>query len=103
MSSHRQFVDVADLVGVHEARIAHHVAAVGQVDRQNGAAAVLDGAGAVIVQIFVVVRRDVAAREVLLDPLEELRVDRHHVFDMAVLRAILDHPDLAVAFDDLRP
>ena len=34
----------ADLVGVHEARIAHHVAAVGQVDRQHRAAAVRDRA-----------------------------------------------------------
>ena len=46
----RQLVHVADLIGVHEARIAHHVAAVGQVDRQHRAAAVLDGRGAVIVQ-----------------------------------------------------
>ena len=46
----RQLVDVADLVGVHEARIAHHVAAVGQVDGEDGAAAVLDRGGAVIVQ-----------------------------------------------------
>src|SRR5690606_32177213 len=26
----------------------------------------------------------------------------HHIFEMAVLRTILDHPYLAVAFDDLR-
>ena len=38
----RQLVDVADLVRVHEARVAHHVAAVRQVDREHRAAAVLD-------------------------------------------------------------
>src|SRR6185503_7121306 len=27
-----ELVDVPDLIGVHEARVAHHVAAVGQVD-----------------------------------------------------------------------
>ncbi len=45
-----QLVDEPDLVGVHEARIAHHVAAVGQVDGEHRAAAVRDGAGAVVVQ-----------------------------------------------------
>ena len=39
-SRHRQLVDVADLVGVHEARIAHHVAAVRQIDGQHRAASV---------------------------------------------------------------
>ena len=37
-----QLVDEPDLVRVHEARVAHHVAAVGQVDRQHRTAAVLD-------------------------------------------------------------
>ncbi len=39
-----QLVDEADLVGVHEAGIAHHVAAIGQVDGQHRAASVLHGA-----------------------------------------------------------
>ena len=95
-------MDVADLVGVHEAGIAHHVAAVGEVDGEHRAAAVADGAGAVLVQIFVVVRGNVAAREILLDPFEEFRVDGHHVFVLAVDGAFLHHPDLAVALDDLR-
>src|SRR5690349_7992356 len=47
-------------------------------------------------------RGNVAARELRFNPLEELGVDRHHVFVMAVNRAILDHPDLAIALDDLR-
>ena len=93
-------MDEADLVRVHEARVAHHVAAVGQVDRQDRAAAVLDRAAAVVVELLVVVRADVAARERLLEVLEERRVHRHHVFEVAVDRAILDHQDLAVALDD---
>ena len=91
----------ADLVGVHEARIAHHVAAVGQIDRQNRAAAVGDGAGAVVVEVLVVVSADVAAGENFFEVLEERRVDGHHVFEVTVLGAILNHQDLAVAFDDL--
>ena len=44
-----ELVDVAHLVGVHEARVAHHVAAVGQVHREHRAAAVADARGAVAV------------------------------------------------------
>jgi hypothetical protein len=36
------------------------------------------------------------------DPVQELRVDGHHVFIVAVDGALLHHPDLAVALDDLR-
>ena len=46
---------------------------------------------------------DVAARERLLEVLEERRVHRHHVFEVAVDRAVLDHQDLAVALDDRAP
>ena len=56
---------------------------------------------AVVVQFFVVVGRNVTAGKVLLDPLEELHVDGHHVFGISVLRTVLDHPDLAFALDDL--
>ena len=102
MSSQRQLMDEADLVGVHEAGIAHHVAAVGQVDRQDRSAAVVYGAAAVVVELFVVVCADVTAREDVLQMIEERGVHRHHVFKVAVLRAILHHQDLAVALDDLR-
>ena len=58
-----KFVHEADLVGVHEAGIAHHVAAVGQVDGEDRSSPVLDGAAAVVVQLFVVMSADVAARK----------------------------------------
>src|SRR5882762_6618049 len=60
-----QFVDVANLVGVHEAGIAHHVAAVGEVDGEHGAAAIADVRRAVLVQAFNVVRGNIAAGELL--------------------------------------
>ena len=101
ISSQRQFVHEADLVGVHEARIAHHVAAVGQVDGEHRAAAVGDGAGAVLVQLGIVVRADVAAGEDVFQVLEERGIDGHHVFEVAVDGAILHHQDLAVALDHL--
>ena len=61
----RKLVDEADLVGVHEAGIAHHVAAVGEVDGEHRAAAVGDGGGAVVVQLLVAIAvgADVAAGE----------------------------------------
>ena len=73
MSSQRQLVDEPDLVRVHEARVAHHVAAVGQVDGQHRAAAVQHRRAAVVVQLLVVVRADVAAGEHLFEVLEERR------------------------------
>ncbi len=98
-----EFVDEADLVGVHEAGIAHHVAAVGEIDGENRAATVGDGRCAVVVQLLVAfaVGADVAAGEALFEVLEEVGVDGHHVFKVAVLGAVLDHQDLAVALDDL--
>jgi len=51
----------ADLVGVHEAGIAHHVAAVGQVNGQHGTAAVFHCRRSVMMQFLVVVRANVAA------------------------------------------
>ena len=95
-------MDEANLVGVHEAGVAHHVAAVGQVDGENRAATVRDGGCAVVVELFVIVGADVAAREDLLQVLHHRRVDGHEVFEVAVDGAVLDHEDLAVAFDDLR-
>jgi hypothetical protein len=62
---------------------------------------VLDGRGAVVVELLVVMCADVAAWEVLLEVLEEGRVNGHNVFEVAVLDAVLDHEDLAVALDDL--
>ena len=96
-------MDEADLVGVHEAGVAHHVAAVGEVDGEHRAAAVGDGRGAVVVEVLVAfaVGADVAAGEALFKVLEEGRVDGHDVFKVAVLGAVLDHQDLAVALDDL--
>ena len=44
----------ADLIGVHEARVAHHVAAIGQVNCKDGATSILDRAGAVIMQLLVI-------------------------------------------------
>src|SRR4029077_13486014 len=49
-----EFVDVADLIGVHETGVAHHVAAVGEFDSENGAAAVANSRRAVLVEVFVV-------------------------------------------------
>src|SRR5882757_9254502 len=97
-----EFVDVANLVGVHEAGIAHHVAAVGEVDGEHGAAAIANVRRAVLVQAFIVVRGNIAAGELLFNPLQEVGINGHHVFIVAVQRAVFHHPDLAVALDDLR-
>ncbi len=97
-----ELVDESHLVGVHEAGVAHHVAAVGEIEGQNRASAVLDGGASVIVKVFVVVGPDVTAGERLFEMAEEIDIDGHDVLEMPVLRTILDHQDLTVALDDLR-
>src|SRR6266850_909061 len=47
-----QLMDKTYLVGVHEAGIAHHVATVGEINGEDRAAAVLDGGGAMLVQLL---------------------------------------------------
>src|SRR2546422_851175 len=59
----RQLMHEADLIGVHEAGVAHHVAAVGQVNGQHRAAAVFHRRRSVVMQLLVVVGANVAARE----------------------------------------
>ena len=94
-------MDVADLIRVHEAWIAHHVAAVGEIDREHRAASVLNGRGAVIVQAGCD-GLEVAAGKQVFDAREKRRVDRERVGKRAVGGAgLLDH-DLAVAFEDVR-
>src|SRR5205823_2728463 len=46
-----ELVDVADLVRVHEARIAHHVAAVREIDGKNGSASVFHAGASVIAKL----------------------------------------------------
>ena len=96
-----QLVNVPDLVRVHEAGVAHHVASVGQIDGQHRAAAVLDGRGSVVVE-GVGRHPEIAARIELFHPAQELDVDRHQVLAASMLRAIFFHPHLSVPLDDAR-
>src|SRR6516225_146248 len=75
----REFVDEADLVSVHEAGVAHHVAAVGEVDGEHRSAAMQHSAAAVVVKLLVVVGANVAAGEDFFQVLEERGVDGHDV------------------------
>src|SRR5690606_2235087 len=96
-----ELVHEPDLVGVHEARVAHHVAAVGEVDREDRAAPVLDRRGAVLAELRLG-RFEVAPGEEPLDAREERRVDAEDVLERAMLRTRLAHHDAAVFLQDLR-
>src|SRR5208337_2379834 len=96
-----QFMNEPNLVGIHEAGGAHHVAAVGQIDGEHRYAAVGDRAGTVFVQRGIVVGSDVAAGKNVFQVLKERRVDGHNVFEMTVNGAILHHEDFAIALDNL--
>jgi hypothetical protein len=56
-------VNVSNLIRIHEARIAHHVAAVCQIDGQHGAAAEFDIARAVMMNVIIFCGFEVAAEE----------------------------------------
>src|SRR5665213_3842265 len=59
-----------------------------------------DGARTMVVQLFIVVRADVAAGEHVFEVLAEGGIDRHEVFELTVDGALLHHHDLAVLLDD---
>ena len=98
----RQLVDVSNLIGVHEARVAHHVAAVRQVDRQHGATAVLDRGSPVAMDQVVAQGPIITSWKTPLYRSRELRVDREQVFKRTVLLAILADENLAVFLDEVR-
>src|SRR5439155_7686486 len=94
-------VNVSDLICVHEAGIAHHVAAVGKVHRQNGPPAKLDIGGAMVVYCGVFRNAEVAPKEERLNSSQELRIGSHHVFKLSVFRTVLLHDDLTILFENL--
>ena len=53
------------------------------------------------VQLVIVVGAHIAARKEFFQMTEKISVHGHYVFKMAVLGAIFDHQDLAIALDDL--
>ncbi len=59
----RELMHETNLVGVHKAGVAHHVATVRQIDGEHRTTAVGHGRGAVIVKLAIVVGADIAARE----------------------------------------
>jgi hypothetical protein len=67
-------VDEADLVSIHEAWIAHHVAAVREINREHRSAAILYSRGTMVMEFLVVVRQDVAAREYFFEVARKFRV-----------------------------
>ena len=94
-------MDKSNLICIHKARIAHHVAPVSKIDGQDRSAPILNRAGTVIVQFLIIVSSNVAARKHCLNMFQERRINRHNVLKASVDWAILHHPDLAGALNDL--
>jgi hypothetical protein len=59
-----------------------------------------DCARTMVVEPFVVVSPNIATWKILLDPFQELHVFGHHVFELAVFRTFLHHPNLPVALQN---
>jgi hypothetical protein len=94
-------MDKAHLVGIHKAGIAHHVAAIGQIDRQYRTPSMLNSTGAMIVEILIIMSPNIATGEVGLNPAQEFGIDGHEVLELSVLRTLFDHPDLSIAVHNL--
>src|SRR6266542_4754744 len=96
-----RLVHITNLVCIHEAGIAHHVAAIGKVHGQDGAAAKFDVRSAMSMDVRIVSRAKVASEEERFDPLEKRGVSCHNVNKLAMLRTVLAHDYLSVFFHDL--
>src|SRR5207244_7887705 len=86
---------------IHEARIAHHVAAIGEIDSQDSAAAKLNVRCPMLVNARIFRGAKVATEEERFDSFQERRISRHHICELAVLRASLAHDDLTIFFQNL--
>jgi hypothetical protein len=94
-------MNVTHLIGVHKARIAHHVAAVGQIHCQDSAAPELDVGRAMAMNVRVFGGAKVTTEEERFDSFKKSRIGRHHVCELAMFRASLAHDDLAILFQNL--
>src|SRR5688572_11706938 len=94
-------MDIADLIRVHETWVAHHIAAIGEVDREYRAAAVLNGRSTVIVEAGCD-SLEVTARKQVFNAREKFRVNCKRVSKRAVCGASLFDQDLALTFEDVR-
>ena len=93
-------MNITDLVGIHETRIAHHVTTIGKVHGEDGTPTVLDRTGTVVMQLFIIVGSDVAPRKIFFDPLQKLHVLGHQILKFSVLGTVFHHPNLAITLDD---
>ncbi len=60
----------------------------------------LHRAGAVIVELFVIMGGNVTPRKYIFQMLKKIGIHCHHIFKVAVDGTILHHQDFAVALDD---
>src|SRR5260221_5647517 len=94
----RRLVDISDLIRIHEARIAHHIAAVGKIDSQNRPTTKLNVGCSVMVNVLVLSGFEIPAVKKRFYPREKRRIGSHHIFKFAVGPAGLSHDDLSVRF-----
>ena len=95
-----ELVHVAHLIRIHEAGVAHHVAAIREIHGEHRAPPIANVGRAVSVQVCVVRRLEVAPVEAALEGRAQLGVDRENVLVVSVpLAAFLDE-DPPPLFDD---
>ena len=94
-------MNITDLICVHEARIAHHVAAVGEINGQYCTTTKLNCRRTVTMHVPVFCGAKVTPEKQRFDSSEERWIGGHDVLEFAVLRARLAHDDAAILFHNL--
>ncbi len=97
----RRLVNIANLICIHEAGIAHHVAAISQVYGQHGAATKFNIGSSVTMNCGILGRAKISSKEQRFDSFEKSRIRGHHVIKLPVLGTSLTHDHLTVFFQDL--
>src|SRR5260370_22341877 len=90
-------MDETNLVCIHETRIAHHVASIGQINCQYTAATILDRTGTVVLKLLIVVSNDVATGKHCLDMRKKFRIGCYHLLDVSMNWAIFILPHLSIS------
>ena len=96
-----RLMNIANLIGIHEAGIAHHVASVGQIHRQHSAASELDAGVPMAMDVVIFGATEIPPEEEAFDSTGKFGVGGEHIFERPVLVAHLPHDHLTALFQNL--
>jgi hypothetical protein len=90
------------LVRIHEAGITHHVATIGEIDRQDGSATVFDGRVSMTMDVGVFRASKISAKKESFDSPGKVRAGGKHILEGAMFLAHFSHQNSAILFQNVR-